>query len=763
MSLEGPSRWLAVLLLGLAPTAWAQGGDPPESDTINYKFPEQGIELEQAIEWASRDTDRTFKYNQAEIRNKTFVMKGTVDIPRSRAYEFWQALFLTANFAMVPIGPDGGDFVQLESIDSSRNLKQRATFVPVDQLEQYRYRVGEVIMTTIALENVKVENVRGAVGQIFANRQTEFAQEVPSANALIVVGFAPTIYAVNQILEAMDVPAVAQTLKFEKIALTHAVAEELQPIISDLITTGQGNPAVARQPVAGGQPLIPGAESPEPKLIADPRTNSLVIYAVEPDLNEIKRLVGALDTEITEIESNIRMYRLENTNASDVERVLRDLLGQSQPRTARGPGGQQQTSIGERSSEVTIVADDSTNSLLIQATRTRYDQIKPIIAELDRRRPQVLVETAIVELSESDLRSIAVELTAVQGDADPYGVGAGTGFGLSTISPVGDPAATTSGIFGGVARVPFGIDQTNGGSFNGLVAGIFDEDFNIPLLLQMLETYQRSNLLSNASVLTSDNEEAEISVGRTVFFQEFSQTQAGTDRTSATDAEAALTLTISPHISSDKYLRLDIDLIVDAFVGTFDPATGVPPPQTNRSYRGTVTVANGKTVVIGGLVQENDSETENKVPWLGDIPLLGELFKSSSTSQERTTLYLFVTPTIITDFEQLDEISYEKKLEVYKLNAAISLVDENFRVIDIEDTEIDLDAIDDAGFLDVPRFNPVSQLDNQERFDTVRGIPVSPQAGAAKPRTTLRRSGTIEFRGGRPVFENDPDARGNNR
>lgn len=726
----------------------------PGEETIDVLFPPDGLSLDDAIQWAQEATKRPFNYKDAEFKGKPkIMMAGKVKVPVKRIYEFWQSIFVTQGFAMVPMGPGEGDFIVVEFIQNSTLIKQRAVYVPVEDLSKYQTKAGEVIMTTIPLKHVKVENVRNAVTQLMTNRASEIAQEVLSANALIVVGFAPTVYALYQILMAMDIPIAAATLRFEIVRLENAVAEELQPIITELISSSGAQPGVPRQPRQPQEGIPITQEAPEPKIIADQRTNSLVVYAIESHLNEIKRLVSALDTKMTGIESDIHIYRLKNTNADDVEDTLRELLGQSSSRSTRGsgirpgPGGGQPTTTSEAGQEVTVVADEHTNSLLITCTRTRYAQIEPIIKELDRRRPQVLVQAAIAELSDNDLRNIAVEITAVEGGQDRYRGAAATGFGLSVIQPrtssttggtggtggtgTGGGSGTPTGSTGTVAsglgdfvRIPF--LRGTGLGFTGLAAGIFEQNLNVPLLINLLESNTKVNLLSNASVLTNDNEESKIVVGREVPTSQNSFDPSGQSRTGFQDyQEASLELTISPHISNDNYLRLEIHLIVEAFQGAVDVTSGLPPPKSKREFQGSVTVADGKTVVIGGLVQDNTAETVDKVPFLGDIPLLGELFKSTSTTKEKGTLYLFVTPTILTDFKTLEDVSYERKLEIVKLEGNIRLVDPDFRIVRLDDQALDLDEIERSGNLDLPRYVPVVPV-GEENAREIDGVPVKP-------------------------------------
>ncbi len=765
------ARLASILFLAglLAQTLHAQ--PTVNDDTIDVTFGAEGITLETAIEWASNSTDRPFQFKDTDFRSKPrIMMTGKVSIAKDRIFEFWQAIFVTQGFAMVPLGPGKGDFIMLEPIESSRILKSRAKFVPVDKLGEVRYQVGEVIMTTIILKHVEVTNVRGAVQQLLTNRQAEFAQEVASANSIIVVGFAPTVYALHQILVAMDVPPAAATLKFELISLENAVAEELEPIIKELITsTAQGGaPGGRAAPRGGAGAAVPGQQVPEPKIMAEPRTNSLVVYAVERDMNEIKRLIAALDTEVTDIDSNIRIYFLKNTNATDLERTLRDLLGQSTTRSAQNVGGRggALSTTSTRGRDVVIVADANTNSLLIQASKTKYEEIEPLITELDKRRPQVLVHAAIAELSDNDIKNIAVELTAIEGGDDRYRFAGATGYGLSTITfdegagtgttlggtgtgtGTGTPGTTTAsgGLFDDLVRIPFA--NSTGIGFTGLVAGIFERNLNVPLLVSMLKTYTKVNLLSNASVLTNDNEQSQIEVGRTLNVARTDTLTNGSTATTASDEiEANLTLTISPHISNDNYLRLDIEFVVEAFQGVYNPLDPIPPPRSTRRFDGSVTVPNGKTIVIGGLVQDNTAETVISVPFLGDIPILGQLFKSTNHETQKTTLYLFVTPTIINDFQQLEEISYERKLEILKLEGNLNLVDPNFRAVGIRNLEIDIDAIEDAGLLDMPRYSPVTPIGQAVKPRDVSGSPLSPSEGVTGS-AHVHEGGTLKFRGG---------------
>jgi general secretion pathway protein D len=726
---------LVPVLLLAAATAPAQ--DTRQEEPFRYTISADGILLEQLVKDAEASTGKTFVYSDTAatgIKGKKVQMLGTAVVARDQIFSLFQGILISQNLAMTPLGDEKNGIYLIETVDQPRQLKQRAPFVHQTNLPQYRHEVGTVIMTSLQLKHIKVENVRNAVQQILTNRNVEFTMDVLSANSLIVVGFAPSVYALSQVIAAMDVPQVEATLKFELIQLEHAVADEIAPIIESLIKGDAATAQRPRQPTPEGQ--FGAEDKPEPKIIADPRTNSLVVYAVESDLNKIKYLVSALDAEVKEPESNIRIYFLKNTNAEDLVDVLKEALTSgstggraNRPGAIRGGSGQPPVATTDiRGQELNIVADPTNNALLITASKTRYAEVLPIIQELDRRRPQVLVQAAIAELSDSDARDIGVEIAAFQGGDDRYRLAGVTGFGLSTITTTGTAPDLS------ILRIPFltpgaGTAGTTI-SPSGGVFGIFDNDLNVPFFVALLQRTTKSNLVSMPSVLTNDNEESRITFSRSVATQTFQTTVAGTDNTGFGGyQEAKIELVISPHISNDNYVRMEVELTVEAFVGTQLNPT-IPPDKTTRSLVGSVTVRSGKTVVIGGLIQDNDTKRLSQVPYLGDIPLVGELFKRTDTLKEKTTLYVFITPTIFAGFEELEEVSYEKKLEIHKLCGQIKLIDPNFRPIELDDVNVGIECIEELGTLDVPRYAPVIPCGDcgpEAEAPAVDGVPVRPR------------------------------------
>jgi general secretion pathway protein D len=399
----------------------------------------------------------------------------------------------------------------------------------------------------------------------------------------------------------------------------------------------------------------------------------------------IKELVAALDVEVVEPERNYHVYNLQNVAAEELADVLDEFLQDAgridptaggatggRPAGAGGAGGGTSSS-SSRQNEVVVVHDETTNSLLIAAGKTRYEEVLDLIQKLDQRQDQVLIETALVALTGQDFRDIGVELAAadVMGDGG-FGV---TSFGLSTIEDTdGDGVPDL--------RVP--------NVANGVTAGFLDgDDVNLPILLAAVDQLDESNVLNVPSVLVNNNRTATV---RTLDEQPTTtitatggvggQTQESFDHYE----EAGITLTITPSISAANYLRLDINLLVSTFSGAFQGS--IPPPRITRELTTTVNVPDGDTMVIGGIITDNATHTRRGVPWVDDLPLLGALFRRDTNTNNRTTLYFFVTPHILQDrnFADLAEMSYQKKLDAAEVIGAdrLRVVDPTFKEADDE-------------------------------------------------------------------------------
>jgi len=443
--------------------------------------------------------------------------------------------------------------------------------------------------------------------------------------------------------------------------------------------------------------------------MVNPRTNSLLVMAMPEDMPSIKDLIARLDVDIVERERTYHVYPLENVAALETAETLNKFLQDAaRMDQARGAQNQNQNRSGAGAAEFVVVEDIQTNSLLIAASRSRYEELITLVKRLDQRQDQVLIETALIELSGRDILNIGVELglADIPGIGDNGGFGL-TNFGLSTLADTDNDGIPDT-------KVP--------NSINGITAGILDgDDFSMPVLLNLLEEKRNSNVLNVPSVLVNNNGNATVTTldeQPTTTITASGGIGGQTQENFANYESAGITMQISPSISASRYLRLGISLEVSTFIGAIGGP--VPPARVTRTIETTVNVPDGDTMVIGGIIVDNTNVTETQVPFLGDLPIIGRLFENKASTVDRTALYFFVTPHILQDvaFADLAEISYRKKLE-----AANTIGFERLRQID-PNFGPDGNDLDLSGF-DVPLYSP-----------PVRGVEVSPAELGLDPERT---------------------------
>jgi general secretion pathway protein D len=494
---------------------------------------------------------------------------------------------------------------------------------------------------------------------------------IESAGLLIATDFDFNIKRFEDIIRIMDVKKPDIELKL--IPLKNAIATDIEQMMAGLVQTLIGRTSGPRAPGVPGVPGVGGAESV--KVVADKRTNSVVLLAEPNRLPQLEEIVKRLDTETQFETSGIYISHLRHTNALDIVKTLNAMyrIGVSQDGVPSGGGagavkpGQAvapQAAAGVASnpfggsssqltgSEPTIVADVRSNSVIIVTDRNTYRTLEQIIRRLDQRRPQVLIKATVVEITASDSFDLGVELKHLE---DPKGrlIGAGgTSFGLSDFGQ--DPS---TGLYSVVPKSSPGMT----------LLAMKDRIGNIPALLHALETKARISILDQPEAATNDNGLAEISVKQQVPVTTNTITGTGISQTTFSRfEEASTTLTISPHISEGGYLRLETKVKIEKFTGTSaDP--NIPPPKTSREISTKeIMVPNGGTMVIGGIVTQDKSESTSGVPLLSHIPLLGWLFKREQDNEDKRTLYIFLTPYILYDYGFGDhrDLTRERKTEI---------------------------------------------------------------------------------------------------
>ncbi|MFV0277715.1 MAG: type II secretion system secretin GspD, partial [Parahaliea sp.] len=491
---------------------------------------------------------------------------------------------------------------------------------------------------------MKLENISAAklipVLRPLVPQQAHMAAYAPS-NAIVISDIASNIDRISDIIKRMDRSAVQET---DLIRLKYAVAEDVVTMLNRL------NESEAQQ--AGGA-------EPEVLLVADKRTNSVLISADELERARIRRLITHLDTPL-EQSGNVKVVYLEYAKADEIAEVLTRVM---QNISGLDPVDSR---AGKSSSTSTIEADVGTNSLIITADTDEMAAIEAVIQRLDIRRAQVLVEAIIVEMELTDGQDLGLQWLFAN-DSGAYGgnVTANdnrlTNIGGAILGD-SDSGSTTTGDFnvGALAAALAGSDGLT------LGWGTVGDDLSMTVILNALKKQSNANILSTPSLLTLDNQEAYITVGQNVPFVTGSYTNTGsgdgvTNPFQTVEREnVGITLTVTPHVNEGDSVVLDIAQEVSSLSNTAASLNASDIITNERKLQTKVLAANNRVVVLGGLIKDDVQDGQQKVPLLGDIPLLGRLFRSDAVLVTKTNLLVFIRPTIIRDDRELAGATAEK-------------------------------------------------------------------------------------------------------
>ena len=476
-----------------------------------------------------------------------------------------------------------------------------------------------------------------------------------SANALIIADYASNLQRIERIIEAIDQPAGTDPIV---IPLRNASALDVAQTINRLFTSAGAAQAAA-------DPTLRFS------VIADARSNSVLAQSNDPArLARIRQLVAMLDSP-TSASGNIHVVYLKNAEAVKVAETLRAIyLGETAPAAAirpatltvpAPPAGTPPMGLapvlaalpGPQGPALTpgmIQADPATNAILINAPDAIYNNLRAVLDKLDVRRAQVYVEALIAELTADKAAEFGVQWQNLSG-AEESGTKAfgGTNFGA--------PGQNVLGIAANPAGIARGL---NIGIINGRVSipGL-GEILNLGLLVRALETDNNANILSTPTLLTLDNEEARIIIGQNVPFitGQYALSGAATTPTPFQTVErhdVGLTLRVKPQISEGGTVRLQIYQEVSSVVDNTNPAGVIT---NKRAVESSVLVDDGQIVVIGGLIQDSMRGGVEKVPLLGDLPVLGALFTYNTSTRSKTNLMVFLRPTVLRDAQRADTVT----------------------------------------------------------------------------------------------------------
>ncbi|WP_407669396.1 type II secretion system secretin GspD [Paraglaciecola hydrolytica] len=546
-------------------------------------------------------------------------------------YQFFLNVLQVYDFAVVEM-PSG-------VLKIVRAKDAKTSNIPV--VEGDKFNGDEIITRVVPLYNVPVRELAPILRQLSDSAGAGSVVGHDASNVMMLTGRAAAVNRLVEIIERVD---RAGDEEVEIVKLKFASASEMVRII-DSINKSQG----AQN--AGGKS--------DPRVVADDRTNSIIVSGDTKARARLVNLIKRMDQEL-ETSGNTRVIFLNYSKAADLVKVLQGVSASIQ---AEEQGAAKGKNVKNR--EVSIDSHEDSNALVITAEPDMMRSLEEVIRQLDIRRAQVQVEAIIVEVFEGDGTTLGVQLGSEKFGMTQFTNGV-AGIGTLAVG-VKDAAGTTTTTTGFDQNgTPYSYDSKSAanyatlaaalGGINGLVTGIVKDGW--AAVVQAVSTDTNSNVLATPHLTTMDNEEAFFIVGQEVPIITGSTTGSNNANPfqSVDRKEVGIKLKVTPQINEGDAVQLTIEQEVSSLSG----ATSVDVLINKREIKTSVIVDDGGTIVLGGLIDEDVQESVSKVPFLGDIPLIGNLFKSTSTSKRKRNLMIFIRPTIVRDGVTMNEISHRK-------------------------------------------------------------------------------------------------------
>jgi len=607
-----------ALLAGLLALTLGAGVASAQDYTVNLKE----TDIQELIKFVAEATGTTIVVDPS-VKGRVKVISSK-PVSRDELYELFLSILEVHGYTAVR---SGGVIRVIQSKDARSS--------PVQVRDGDSGQASDEYVTEV----IKLDNISAAklipVLRPLVPQQAHMAAYAPS-NAIIISDLSSNIDRIRNIIERMDKSAVQQT---DIVKLRYGVAENVVSML-DQLTKSEAKQS--------------GGES-EVLLVADARTNSVLVSGDELERARIRTLVEYLDTPL-EQSGNVKVVYLEYAQAGEIADVLTRVM-QNINRLDTTEGAKKPRS----DNSATIEADEGTNALIITADTDEMAAIEAVIHRLDIRRAQVLVEAIIVEMEVTNGEDLGIQwVFADRSGAFGSNVNAADARARTiadAILPEGDTSDDIN--LGGLAGA---LAQTGGTTLGW---GQVSDSLTMAVILSALEEQNNANILSTPSLLTLDNQEAYITVGQNVPFVTGSYTNTGTGGDGAQNPfqtiqreNVGITLTVTPHINEGDSVVLDISQEVSSLSGLTAVASDLITNE--RKIQTKVLAQDSRVVVLGGLIKDDVQDGTQKVPFLGDIPFLGRLFRTDAEKVTKTNLLIFIRPTIIRDNEDLAGATADK-------------------------------------------------------------------------------------------------------
>jgi general secretion pathway protein D len=631
---------------GPAKGTHAAAVDPMQEQFVTIDF--NDVDIGVLVKFISELTGKNFVVDNQVKGKVTIISPAKISI--DEAYRVFESVLEVNGFATV----EAGEVIKIVPMPEARS-KNIETHFGTGISRTAEKPEDKIVTQLIPLKFADANEIKQLFTPLISKNSAILAY--PATNTLIVTDAHSNITRLINILKAIDVPGIGQEISV--IPLFYADSEKMVKNLQTIF-----------RPVK--DPKNPASRDVI-QFVSDERTNTLITMASENDTVRIKKLVEILDKETPRGKGKIRVYYLDHATAEEMAKVLQEV---PKKQTGGKPEGGKPLEAPVVSGDVRITADKATNSLIIMADTEDYLVLEEIIRKLDIPRSMVYIESLFMEVNVTKAFNLGIKwsvmgTTTINGDPAAIGgaFGSGTSVGPGDFFPTPTPSATATNI--------------SGVKTNGLTLGVISSPFeiniggqtlllpNLTAIANALQTDKDVRILSTPQILTTDNEEATIVVGKNIPFQTKSSSSAnsaiGETFTSFEYKDVGLTLKITPQISKEGMVRLKISQELTALDGTPNPES--PKPTTfKRSVDTMVIVQDKSTIVIGGLIDDTFSNDVTKVPCLGDVPLMGQLFRSKGQSNLKTNLFIFISPRVIKNPAEAVAIADKKQKEIDTLH-----------------------------------------------------------------------------------------------
>jgi general secretion pathway protein D len=594
----------------------------------------KNTEISEFINIVGKNLEKTIIVDP-NVRGKISVRSYDL-LTEDQYYQFFLNVLQVYDFAVVEM-PSG-------ILKVVRSKDAKTSNIPV--VQGTLFDGDEMITRVVPVYNVPVRELAPILRQL--NDQAGGGNVVSHdpSNVMMLTGRAAVVNRLVEIIERVD---QAGDEEVEIVKLKFASASEMVRILESI------NKSNTKQQ---------GSGKSEPRVVADDRTNSVIVSGDNKGRKRLINLITKMDQEL-ETSGNTRVIFVNYAKAEELVKVLQGVSASIQ---AEEKGAANASTRGRSSSsnrEVSIDAHPDSNALVITAEPDMMRSLEKVIRQLDIRRAQVTVEAIIVEVFEGDGTTLGVQWASESGGGQQFtngvvGIGSlgvalreaeNTVNDITTISANGEPVQTTQTVEGNLTPL-----ATLLGGLNGFLVGVVKDGWGA--VLQAVSTDTNSNILSTPHLTTLDNEEAFFIVGQEVPIITGSSTGSNNANPFQTveRKEVGIKLKVTPQINEGDAVQMLIEQEVSSVSG----ATSVDIAINKREIKTTVIVDDGGTIVLGGLIDEDVQESVSKVPLLGDIPFFGHLFKSTTTSKRKRNLMVFIRPTIVRDGMTMNKISHQK-------------------------------------------------------------------------------------------------------